>query len=282
MREEAAVAAAAEVAAAGGDVNAVAAAAVAAAAAAEAREGFGRSGPRSRRRQQQQQQQQPRPSQPPRQPGKLRVKGSNGGGGGRGDNDDDSDDADVEDSGATAVSADGQRLRLSTNDFKTPVRRPVPGNFTASASGSASAAALSPAPAPVRSAEGQDAVGGCRLCAPSGGGKISGGLMPKLEAAAGVKACGCKPAERFAQTDEMDCHPRETGARSPGPLGESLLVGGRGGDEAKDEEREVRPFAWHRSVGKNYFVFWVIMGWTHLPSSKHGCGSRTYYPPCSL
>lgn len=244
MREEAAVAAAAEVAAAGGDVNAVAAAAVAAAAAAADREGFGRSGPRARR---QQQQQQPRPSQPPRQPGKLRVKDSHGGGGGGGGGDNDEDGADADYSVTTAVAADGQRVRLSTNDFKTPVRRPLPDAFAAEA-----------APA-----TGQYGV--CQLCAPASA--KSGGPMPMPEAqavAAGARACGCRPAERrpadmFAQTGEMEFRPPAAGARgfgaaagptraegaSFGPLGESQLVRqlarAGGSNPMKEEKREVRP-----------------------------------------
>lgn len=217
------MAAAAEVAAAGGDVNAVAAAAVAAAAAATAREGIGRSGPRARRQQQQQQQQKP---PPPRQPGKLRVKHSHGGSSG-GDGGDGGEDADVEEDSndALAVAADGQRVRLSNNDFKTPVRRPVPNSFAGAAS-----AAPTPAPAPR---------GGRQVCAPNSG----RGLMPMLEVAAGggASTCGCRPAERFAQTSEMEFPSPATGARSFGPLGESQLARrGDGGDEVKEEDREVR------------------------------------------
>eukprot|EP00752_Nemacystus_decipiens_P009494 g8488.t1 len=228
IREEAAVAAAAEVAAAGGDVNAVAAAAVAAAAAAEARGGFKRPGARGRRQQQQQQQ-----ARPSRQRGKLRVKGTHGGGGGgRGSGGDGGDDGDVED-GGTMAGGDEQRPRLTTDDFKTPVRRPAsPDNLKGLL------AAATPTPAATRSAAGQD--GDCQLCVPGGGTK-SGGLMSKLEAAAGTRACGGKPAEMLAQTGEMDYRPREARAQARGfdPLGESQqLAGGDGGDELKEEEQQ--------------------------------------------
>lgn len=238
MREEAAVAAAAEAAAAGGDVKAVAAAAVAAAAAAAEREGFGRSsGPRARRRQQ------PRPH-PPRKPGQLRVKGYHRGGGG----DNGCDDADVdEDAGTTvAVAAGGQRVRLTTNDFQTPVRRPRPGTFTAGAAAAAATAAR----------QGGD----CQLCA-LGGAAANGGHVMTLPATAGTGKCGCKPTEILSQTNEMEfCPPPTTasGGRGaaaaagaargflranarPGGAEEKTTSFGSLGDEVKEQEPEVRP-----------------------------------------
>eukprot|EP00903_Cladosiphon_okamuranus_P006683 g6523.t1 len=228
VREEAAVAAAAEVAAAGGDVNAVAAAAVAAAAAAAAREGFRGSRPRARWEQQQQQQQQQQ--QPPRKPGKRRVKGSRGGSSGGSSGGDGGEDPDFgEDSsrGGLAVAADGQRVRLSTNDFQTPVRRPLSGGF---ADPAASAEVNAPAPAPAPATR-----GGCQVCAPNGG----GGSMPMLEAAAGGggRTCGCGPAEAFAQTGELTFVPLAPGAPGFDPLGEGQLAfrRGDGGDEMKQD-----------------------------------------------